>query len=134
MSKKLKIIFLGAPGSGNGTVAEKQIKEYDIVHLSTGAIIKEELTNIGLLSEKLNSYLEKGELVPDEITNELLKNKINNIHANRSIILDGYPRNVDQAKFLDTFFKVDYAIYLKISDEVVIKRIKSEASGLRKTR
>lgn len=123
MSKNLKIIFLGAPGSGKGTVAEKLIKDYDIVHLSTGAIFREELTNNGLLSEKINSYLEKGELVPDEITNELVMNKINNIHDNRSIILDGYPRNVDQAKFLDTFFKVDYAIYLKISDEVVIKRI-----------
>ena len=112
MSKELKIIFVGAPGSGEGTVAEKLSKDYDIVHLSTGAIVREELTNNGPLSEKINSYLVKGELVPDEITNELVKNKINNIHDNRSIILDGYPRNVDHAKFLDTFFKVDYAIFI----------------------
>ena len=79
MSKNLKIIFLGAPGSGKGTVAEKLIKDYDIAHLSTGAIFSEALPNNGLLSAQITSYLEKGELVPDEITNELVKNKINNI-------------------------------------------------------
>ncbi|MGL5640323.1 MAG: adenylate kinase family protein [Mycoplasmoidaceae bacterium] len=123
MIKNLKMIILGAPGSGKGTVAEKLVKKHDILHLSTGEIFREELNNKGPLSEKINSYLEKGDLVPDEITNELLKNKLKNIVNNKNIILDGYPRNVEQAKFLDTFFKVDYAIYLKISDDIVIKRI-----------
>ena len=72
LSKNLKIIFLGAPGTGKGTVAEKLIKEYDIVHISTGAIFREEITNNGPLSEKIKSYLVKGELVADEITNELV--------------------------------------------------------------
>ncbi|MGL5246058.1 MAG: adenylate kinase family protein [Mycoplasmoidaceae bacterium] len=123
MSKNLKIIILGAPGSGKGTIAEKLVKQHNILHLSTGEIFREELSNKGPLFEKINSYLEKGDLVPDEITNELVKKKLKNIADSKNIILDGYPRNIEQAKFLDTFFKVDYAIYLKISDDIVIKRI-----------
>ncbi len=122
--KKYKILLLGAPGSGKGTISSLLTTKFNFIHLSTGDMFREELDGKGPLSEKINFFLEKGILVTDEITNELVKNKLNSLsNDNRSIILDGYPRNLNQAIFLESYFELSHVFYLNVDEDLIIKRI-----------
>ncbi|MGX9340783.1 adenylate kinase family protein [Mycoplasma sp. 128] len=122
----VNLIFLGAPGAGKGTIAEKLSLQDNFAHLSTGAMFREEInakTPLGLQVVELTS---NGLYVSDEITNQLVKNKLEKLTlAKRHYILDGYPRTVDQVNFLDNldFTKIDWAILLEIDSESVIKRL-----------
>lgn len=119
------IIFLGMPGAGKGTVSSKLVELFNIVQLSTGDIFREEIKNQSQLGLKVKQLVESGAYVPDDITNEIVKNKLISLEKNhQKFILDGYPRTIDQAQFLDSINLENYiVIYLQIEERVVIERL-----------
>ncbi|MBP5256890.1 MAG: nucleoside monophosphate kinase [Mycoplasma sp.] len=124
MIKKPNIIFLGAPGSGKGTIAKKLVEKYEYLHLSTGDLFRETLKHDTQLANQIKEYVKQGKLVPDEVTNNMMKQYIiNAINNNKYFLLDGYPRTIDQAEFLKTICDIDLVIYLNISEELATKRI-----------
>lgn len=119
------IIFLGMPGSGKGTVSAALEKQTNIIQISTGDIFREEIKNKTKLGIEIQKIVESGSYVPDNITNEIVKNKIFALEKeNEKFILDGFPRTIHQAQFLDDLNFNNYVvIYLSIDTDVVIKRL-----------
>ncbi len=123
MQENKHIILLGPPGAGKGTFSS-QVKEVlpDIIHVSTGDIFRENLKNETPLGLKAKSYMNEGKLVPDEITNDMVKKSLDEI-SDKSWVLDGYPRNLNQAEFLSKITNVDLVILLSVDQGILIKRI-----------
>ncbi len=124
----MKIVFFGPPGSGKGTQAKLLSKELNILHLSTGDILREKLKDSDALSIKLQDIMSSGNLVSDEILNQIIANKLLSEECNNGFILDGYPRTISQSEFLLDFFKsnslnLDIIFNFKIDFELVEKRI-----------
>lgn len=119
----MNIIFLGPPGSGKGTQADLISKELNIPHISTGDIFRCNIKNQTELGKKASDYTSKGLLVPDEITNEMIKDRLNKEDCKNGFILDGYPRTINQAEFLKSIIKIDKIINFELNDEEIIKRI-----------
>jgi adenylate kinase len=120
-----KIIIFGAPGAGKGTFSS-QIKEIqpEINHISTGDILRENLKNKTPLGLKAKEYMEKGELVPDNIVIDMIKDKLNKDDVkNNGFILDGFPRTLTQAEALSEITKIDLVVLLKVPEDIIIKRI-----------
>lgn len=118
------IIMLGAPGSGKGTVAKLLSKTLNLVHISTGDMFREEVQNNTKLGIEAQKYMEKGELVPDEITIKMIQGRIQN---SEGVVFDGFPRNKAQALALNEMLeaqnkKIDLALQLNIPDEDIIYR------------
>ena len=124
------IIMLGAPGTGKGTIAGILSQELNIPQVSTGDIFRKhikEKTELGKLAE---SYMSKGQLVPDDVTVSLVKNRLEEKDVQNGIILDGFPRTVVQAEILDKILeekgkKVDIVINLTTPEEEIIERIEN---------
>jgi len=124
---KKKIVFLGPPGSGKGTQAQLLSKNFSIPHISTGDIFRK-IIKTGKpkkLADSIKKYVQSGLLVPDDIVFKSLFSVIKN---KKYYILDGFPRNINQAKLLDEALKkdgIDKVIYFKVSDKEIIKRLTS---------
>jgi adenylate kinase len=116
----MKLIFIGPQGSGKGTEAKRISKELEICHISTGDLLR---NTQGKLKEEINSYINKGDLIPNELMLKILKEKLNSSECSKGFILDGFPRNIEQANMLDEITNIDYVVKLNISDEEAIKRI-----------
>jgi len=114
--------MIGVQASGKGTQAGLLAKKLTIPQISTGDIFRG-LDKQSELGKKVNIYMEKGELVPDDIVMEVIKERLSKDDVQNGAIADGFPRNLAQAKLLDTFWKVDTVICIRISDEEAIKRI-----------
>ena len=119
----MNLIFLGAPGAGKGTLATQLSKEYEIPQISTGDIFRSAVKEGSGLGRKVQGIMEKGELVPDALTVELVKERLTLQDAQNGYVLDGFPRTIAQADALATFQKIDMVINFKISDDVVIRRL-----------
>jgi len=119
----MNIIIIGAQGSGKGTHSDRLSEKLGIPHISTGDIFRAEVKKGSELGKKVEGILNSGKLVPDEIVNEVLKKRLSEKDAKKGFILDGYPRNLEQAKNLDKIAKIDHVLYLEISDEKAIERI-----------
>jgi len=120
----MRIILLGMPGAGKGTQAQIIEEELAIANVSTGAILREVSKSESDLGQKVQTYLNSGQLVPDEIIIEMLVERISNNDCNNGFILDGFPRNIEQAKSLDQAgVNIDLVIYLKILEEQIIERM-----------
>ena len=119
----MKLILLGAPGSGKGTMAQKLTTALDIPQISTGDIFRKNLKEETPLGLQVKSIMASGALVPDEITIEIVKNRLAEDDCQKGYILDGFPRSIAQAKALDGFQQVDYAVNLDVDKEVVVKRL-----------
>lgn len=124
----VNIILLGSPGSGKGTQAKHLKQRYNLKHISTGDIFREEVKNQTEFGKKVSSILESGELVPDSLVIEVLASKIKG--EEQGLIFDGFPRTVEQAKALNQLLesenkKVDAVIFIDVDEELVIKRITS---------
>lgn len=115
------IILLGAPGSGKGTLGKQLAEKYGYTLISTGDILREEKKSGSEIGKKINDILGKGNLVPDEIVNQIVQNKLKNFEG--QFILDGFPRTVPQGEFLDTIADVGLVIYLEVSDNTIRERI-----------
>lgn len=124
----MKIIMLGAPGAGKGTQADKICAKYNIPHISTGDIFRANIKNNTELGQKARSYMDKGELVPDELVVDLVVDRIKADDCTNGYVLDGFPRTIPQAEALDAALaaindKVDYAINVEVPDENIINRM-----------
>ena len=124
----MKIVFFGPPGSGKGTQAKLLAKELKILHLSTGDILRERLNEGDGLSIKLNQIMSSGNLVSDEILNQIIAEKLLSQECGNGFILDGYPRTILQSDFLLSFFKsnnlnLDIVFNFKIEFKLVEERI-----------
>lgn len=119
----MRIILLGAPGSGKGTMAQKLTHELSIPQISTGDIFRQNLKEGTPLGLQVKDILAKGMLVPDEITIEIVKDRLAKADCENGYILDGFPRSVVQAEALDTFQNVDCAINLDVDSEAIVKRL-----------
>ena len=120
-----KIILFGPPGAGKGTFSG-QIKKVlpDIAHVSTGDIFRENLKKETPLGLKAKEYMDKGELVPDEVTIGMVKERLNKEDAiENGFILDGFPRTLLQAKSLSEFSDIDLFLLLEVSRDIITKRI-----------
>ena len=124
----MKIIMLGAPGAGKGTQADKICAKYNIPHISTGDIFRANIKNNTELGQKAKSYMDKGELVPDELVVDLVVDRIKADDCTNGYVLDGFPRTIPQAEALYAALaaindKVDYAINVEVPDENIINRM-----------
>ncbi len=124
----MNLIILGAPGSGKGTQSVKLSKELSFAHISTGDMLREAVKNETDLGKKAREYMQKGQLVPDELVIGLIDQRIKQKDAERGIIFDGFPRNINQAKSLDKILNennksVDTVINLETTEDVVIQRL-----------
>lgn len=119
----MKLILLGAPGSGKGTMAQKLTTDLGIPQISTGDIFRKNLKEETPLGLQVKSILASGALVPDEITIEIVKNRLAEADCANGYILDGFPRSLVQAAALDTFQNVDFAVNLDVDKETVVRRL-----------
>ncbi|MFQ7574500.1 MAG: adenylate kinase [Lachnospira sp.] len=124
----MKIIMLGAPGAGKGTQAKKIASQYTIPHISTGDIFRANIKNNTELGQKAKTYMDKGELVPDELVVDLIMDRFKEADCANGYVLDGFPRTIPQAEALDKALNaqnesVDYAINVEVPDENIINRM-----------
>ena len=125
-------IFFGPPGAGKGTQASIISNNFKIPHLSTGDILRNKLLQKDELSTKLKHIMDKGQLVPDDILNEIVSKRISNHDCLKGFILDGYPRTMGQALFLNTILnskncKIDKIIDIAVDEKIIVKRIISRS-------
>ena len=124
----MKIIMLGAPGAGKGTQAKKIAEKYHIPHISTGDIFRANIKNGTELGKKAKTYMDQGLLVPDELTVDLVIDRVRQDDCKDGYILDGFPRTIPQAECLDAALekrgeKVDFAIDVEVPDENIVNRM-----------
>ena len=110
----MKLILLGAPGSGKGTQASLIAEKYNLPHISTGDIFRENIKNETPLGVKVKAVMSTGELCPDDLTIELVKDRLSKDDCTNGYMLDGFPRNLTQAKALDEFSKPDVVIEIDV--------------------
>ncbi len=132
----INLILFGPPGSGKGTQAQKLVEKYDITHLSTGDMFRYELGHNTELGRLAKSYVDKGQLVPDSVTIDMLKQRMENGIIKNGFILDGFPRNIPQAEALDRLLgekdiKITAFLSLEVDDEELISRLlnRGKSSG-----
>jgi adenylate kinase len=119
----MNILVLGPQGSGKGTQAELIAKEFRFPHISSGDIFRENLKNNTLLGAQAKQYMDTGRLVPDDLTNKMVRDRLRQMDCALGFILDGYPRTIDQLKFLLESTKIDVAVDIEISDDEAMERI-----------
>lgn len=122
-----RFIFLGPPGAGKGTQAKRLAEILKIPHISTGDILRSAVAQSTPLGQKAQSYMEKGELVPDDLLLDLVSDRLNQSDVQNGWILDGFPRNVSQASFLDNLLQERHenceCINMEVPDDVLIERM-----------
>jgi adenylate kinase len=119
----LNIVILGPPGVGKGTYAEFLSKKYNIPKISVGDLFRTAIKDRTELGKKIKDYVTSGDLVPDEIVIELVKNRLEEPDCKRGFLLDGYPRTVPQAEAMMKFKKIELALNFVAPDEVIMERI-----------
>ena len=124
----MNLLIVGAPGVGKGTMSKFLQEEYGVDHISTGDMLREAVANATPVGLKVKELMDNGVLVPDDIINEIIVDRLSKDGASKGFLFDGYPRNLNQAesltKILDKLgLKIDAVINLEVSDDVLIKRI-----------
>ena len=131
----MKIIMLGAPGAGKGTQAKRIAEKYGVPHISTGDIFRANIKEGTELGKKAKSYMDQGLLVPDELTCDLVVDRISQPDAQKGYVLDGFPRTIPQAEALTAALekrgeKIDYAIDVEVPDSNIIDRMSGRRACL----
>ena len=131
----MKIIMLGAPGAGKGTQAKQIAAKYEIPENSTGDIIRANIKEGTALRMEAKSYMDKGQLVPDELTVKILLDRVSKDDCKNGYVLDGFPRTIPQADVLDKAVselndKIDYAINVDVKDDNIIRRMSGRRACL----
>ena len=115
-------MIMGAAGSGKGTISKKLIKDFCFTHLSSGDLLRKHVNEGSALGKEAKEYMHKGELVPDQLVENMIREFYNN-NSKASLLLDGYPRTLVQAQRLRNIFKVDIVIALDIPHDTIIERL-----------
>lgn len=131
----MKIIMLGAPGAGKGTQAKRIADKYEIPHISTGDIFRANIKNGTELGKKAKEYMDQGLLVPDELTVNLVIDRVSSDDCKNGYVLDGFPRTIPQAEALDNALtargeKIDFAVNVEVPDENIINRMSGRRACL----
>ena len=126
--KQLNLILLGAPGAGKGTQAVTISKKLGLVHIASGDLFRKEQESGSKLGKIARSYMEKGQLVPDEITVKMVLGRISALDCAKGVILDGFPRTLEQARALDKALaaegkSIDKVLYIKVSNKELLRRL-----------
>lgn len=116
----MNVVVLGAQGAGKGIISTFLKEKYGFCHISTGQLFRDEISKKTKLGDLLAFYMNKGELVPDDVVFKILEKVLNN---SDSFILDGFPRNIQQAKRLDELTKIDLVVNIKVPNEILIQRL-----------
>lgn len=119
----MNIILLGAPGAGKGTQASKIADKYKLLHISTGDIFRTNIKNGTAIGKLAKSYTDSGKLVPDEVTCEIVKDRLTWNDAQNGFMLDGFPRNIFQAQELDKFAHIDICLNIDVDESLLMDRI-----------
>lgn len=120
----MRIILLGAPGAGKGTQAKRLSEKYNILHISTGDIFRENIKNSTEIGKIAKSFIDKGQLVPNDVTVEIVKERLEQEDCkSQGYLLDGFPRNIEQAIELDKFSKIDIVLNIDVDLNKLVKRI-----------
>ena len=124
----MNIILFGPPGAGKGTQAQNIVEKFNLIQISTGDLLRNEIKNKTDIGMEIEDTISKGDFATDEIIDRLLKNKVTNSEIKNKIIFDGYPRSLSQAKNLDLLLvnsnqKIDFIFFLNVNKETIIKRI-----------
>jgi len=124
----MRIILLGSPGAGKGTLAAEIDKKYPVAHISTGDIFRENVKNNTPLGKKARTYMESGKLVPDGIVIEMMANRLREPDCEKGFVLDGFPRTVPQAEALGMILEemglaLDRVVFLDVDEETVVRRL-----------
>ncbi|MFB0917889.1 MAG: adenylate kinase [Clostridiaceae bacterium] len=124
----MKIVLLGAPGAGKGTQAQSISNKYKIPHISTGDIFRKNISEGTKLGKTAKRYMDAGQLVPDQLTLDLIEDRLKNDDCKNGYLLDGYPRTVVQAEFLDALLEkentaIDTALLIEVPKEVILDRM-----------
>ena len=131
----MKIVMLGAPGAGKGTQAKMIADQYSIPHISTGDIFRANIKEGTELGKEAKSYMDKGQLVPDELTVKILLDRVAKEDCKNGYVLDGFPRTIPQAEVLEDALtklddKIDYAINVEVPDENIVRRMSGRRACL----
>lgn len=124
----MNLILMGLPGAGKGTQAEKIIDTYGIPHISTGDMFRDAIKNETALGLEAKGFMDKGELVPDEVTNGIVKERLAEADTEAGFLLDGFPRTLAQAEELDSILKelgkkIDYVLNIAVEPDVLVERL-----------
>ena len=124
----MNIILFGPPGAGKGTQAQNIVEKFNLIQISTGNLLRNEIKNKTEIGKEIEDTISKGDFATDEIIDRLLKNKVTNSDIKNKIIFDGYPRSLSQAKNLDLLLfnsnqKIDFIFFLNVDKETILKRI-----------
>lgn len=124
----MNLILMGLPGAGKGTQAEEIVDKYQIPHISTGDMFRAAISAETKLGLEAKTYMDKGNLVPDEVTNGIVKERLGQSDTDKGFLLDGFPRTLDQAKALDQMLddlekKIDAVINIEVPEEVLVERL-----------
>jgi adenylate kinase len=118
------ILLLGAPGAGKGTQSKRLAGEFDLEHVTTGDALRAnkdmDISDMGFEYDTPREYMDAGELVPDDVVNEIVKEALSNADG---YVLDGYPRNLDQAEYLSGITDLDAAVYLDVGEDELVRRL-----------
>ena len=124
----MNVIIFGPPGAGKGTQANNLVKKYNLYQISTGDLLRSEVSNKTDIGRNIENIISKGDFATDEIVNELIQKVVSNPQKKNKLIFDGYPRSLSQAKNLDILLnssnqKIDFIFFLNVKKETIIKRI-----------
>ena len=119
----MNLILNGASGCGKGSMAGFLVRDFGLVHISTGDLFREQIAKKTPLGQKLESYVSTGQWVPDEVTIEVLLDRMKQPDCAKGVILDGFPRTLNQAIALDKVLKVDLVIAIDVTDDIVQTRL-----------
>ncbi len=124
----MRLVLLGPPGAGKGTQASVLCKKFNLMHMSTGDLLREAVKNNTSEGVQAKSYMDKGELVPDEVVARMITEKLRNEEVSGGFILDGFPRTKNQAQMLeaalnDLKLPLDMVVYFQTSEETILKRL-----------
>lgn len=120
---KMRIVLVGPPGVGKGTVAVKLSKKLNIPHIATGDMLRENVAQKTELGLKAKSYMDRGLLVPDQVVIDMVKERIKRNDCKKGFILDGFPRTINQAEEIEKVAKIDKAINIQADDKVIVERL-----------
>ncbi|MFP5019821.1 adenylate kinase [Pseudonocardia phyllosphaerae] len=124
----MRVVLVGPPGAGKGTQAEKLAARLDVPHISTGDLFRANLRDETELGQEAKRYMDAGDLVPDEVTVAMVKDRLGDSDAQKGFLLDGFPRNASQAESLAAILdekgtKLDAVLYFEVDDEVLVERL-----------